>query len=202
MRTIHRLIAAATIPNRAFSKSSNPRRVWYKCDHRQIYEYQSAADEPMKSITSVFLFVGCIFCLPDFSPPFHGVNLGPRLETPSQISVLPHTIPSEPVGRGEAGVLSDAISLQDQKPVRLYVVRVVDATSKDPIVRAKIWVEIGELPDQRNGYTDARGAFTFTWHLTKARIKTHISVEADGYPVIEDFGVLTEERLIQLSKSK
>ena len=156
----------------------------------------------MKSIPSTFLVVGCVLCLSDFSPPAHGVNLDPRLDTPSQTSVLPYTIPSEYVESRDFGFSSDAIALQDQKPVRLYVIRVVDATSKDPIVRAKVWVEIGELPDQRNGYTDARGAFTFTWHLTKARIKTHISVEADGYPVIEDFGVLTEERLIQLSKSK
>ena len=156
----------------------------------------------MKSIRSAFLVSACIFCLPDVSPSVHGLNLGFRLDTPSQRSVQPFTISSEYVESGNVGLSSDAIPPQDQKPVRLYVIRVLDATSKGPISHAKVWVEMVDFSDKRNGYTDARGAFTFTWRLTMARIRTHISVEADGYPVVEDFGVLTEERLIQLSKSK
>ncbi len=91
---------------------------------------------------------------------------------------------------------------QEEKPTRLYVIRVVDSVSKDPITHAKVRVEIGDPPKKRNGYTDSQGFFSFTWELTKTHPKSHVSVEAPGYTTIDDFGPLIEDRLIQLTKAK
>jgi hypothetical protein len=80
------------------------------------------------------------------------------------------------------------------------VVRVIDSGSRKPIPHAKVWVEIGDTGTARNGYTDDRGAFTFSWRLGSP--ETHITVEAPGYMTVEDYHTLIEDRMIQLTKIK
>jgi hypothetical protein len=93
--------------------------------------------------------------------------------------------------------------IQGNKP-RTYIVRVVDSASKapkTPISHAKVLVEIGDPPQTRkSGYTDARGAFSFTWQSSGSTTKTHITVEAPGFVLIEDFSNLIEERVIELNR--
>lgn len=92
---------------------------------------------------------------------------------------------------------------QEKKSTRLYVIRVVDSVSKDPIPHAKVRVEIGNPPkDKRNGYTDSQGFFSFSWELTKTHPKSHVLVQAPGYTTVDDFAPLIEDRLIQLTKAK
>lgn len=173
----------------------------------QIYEYRYLHGELMKCVQLVFIVAACFFFLAPFwfliHPPVANADLvrGFAFQT-----LTPHTPSSstdtQPFTTEEAVLPSGSVTFHNQKPTRTHVIRVVDSTSKDPISHAKMWVEIGDLPEKRNGYTDARGAFMFTWQVTKAHIKTHIAVEAAGYATIEDVGVLTEEWLIQLSKTK
>lgn len=85
---------------------------------------------------------------------------------------------------------------------RTYVVRVIDVVSKEPISHAKVWVEIGDLAEKRNGYTDEKGAFKFTWRVAPNRTRAHITVEAQGYMTVESFSILIEDRMIPLAKTK
>lgn len=83
---------------------------------------------------------------------------------------------------------------------RTYVIRVIDSTSRQPISHAKVWVEIGDPPEKRNGYTNERGAFSFQWRIAPQGTKSHITVECQGYTTVDDSRVLIEDRIIQLTK--
>lgn len=96
---------------------------------------------------------------------------------------------------------------QDQEQTRNYIIRVVDADSKtvpkDPIPHAKVQVEIGDpLQATKNGYTDARGLFSFTWQPAGINTRAHISVEAKGFDSKEEASTLIEDRIIGLTRTK
>lgn len=87
------------------------------------------------------------------------------------------------------------------KSSRVYCVRVIDSVTKKPISQAKVWLEIGNPPRGRNGYTDVRGAFSFQFSAATNRPKMHIMVESPGYETQENSSELIKEQIIQLTKA-
>lgn len=92
---------------------------------------------------------------------------------------------------------------RQQSKTRLYIVRVVDLSSKNPIGKAKITVELENLAKNKwSGSTDSNGLFQFKWDAAAGSIRAHISIQARGYTLLDEYSPLVEDRLIQLSKAE
>lgn len=101
----------------------------------------------------------------------------------------------------------ERVPAQSQEHTRNYIIRVVDADSKtvpkDPIAHAKVQVEIGDPPQAtKNGYSDARGLFVFTWKPAGINTRAHITIEAKGFDLKEEISTLVEDRIIGLTKTQ
>jgi hypothetical protein len=95
---------------------------------------------------------------------------------------------------------SDRASAQD-KNLRIYVIRVIDATSGTPIRKADVVVELQNNKTQWRGQTDALGIFHFTCEPPRRPAPVHISIQAPGYWTLDDYNVLLEERVMHLRKA-
>ncbi|HEY6350544.1 MAG TPA: hypothetical protein VI636_14145 [Candidatus Angelobacter sp.] len=90
-----------------------------------------------------------------------------------------------------------------QESTKLYIIRVIDAASKRPVVKAKIAVELENLAKSKwSGLTDPNGFFQFKSELMRPNVKARISIEARGYASLEDYGLLIEDRLIELHRTQ
>ena len=131
------------------------------------------------------------------APPARNQAAGPQLNLGS-IATPPIDDPEsdigfEPFWRQKAPL--------DNQPTQVYAVRVIDSQSRRPISNAKVWVEIGDPSQQRNGYTDSRGIFSFRWRLAANRTKVNITTESQGYATAKAVGTLVDERVIQMTKA-
>jgi hypothetical protein len=89
-----------------------------------------------------------------------------------------------------------------KKSTRLYVIHVIDISSKAPISNAKVTVELDNAAKTKwTGSTDAKGLFQFRWDAVTASVKAHISVQAQGFSSLDDFNLLMEDRVFELTKA-
>lgn len=89
-----------------------------------------------------------------------------------------------------------------QNPTRLYVIRVIDGTSRSPVKKAKVWVELENRAKTRwAGSTDSNGIFQFRWDASPGHVRAHIEIRAPGYMTLVDRDLLMEDTLIDLNKA-
>jgi hypothetical protein len=88
-----------------------------------------------------------------------------------------------------------------------HTIRVIDASSKAPVVKANVTVELKNTSSNAKraarwqGRTDAKGSFAFICEMPNGSTKTHISIEAAGYWTLDDEFLLAEDRVFRLQKS-
>jgi hypothetical protein len=92
-------------------------------------------------------------------------------------------------------------NLQGKNIARIYVIRVIDGTSRRPVPKASVTVELASSSKTKwEGRTDSEGVFAFTWEVNTGFVKGHIVVQAPGFWTVDDYNVVVEERIIPLKK--
>jgi hypothetical protein len=92
-------------------------------------------------------------------------------------------------------------TIANQKITHIYVIKVVDGKSKEPVAKANVTVELVNTARTKwGGHTDAKGAFTFMWEPNTRSTKAHISIQAPGFWSVDDDNVLADERIFQLKR--
>ena len=85
---------------------------------------------------------------------------------------------------------------------RIFQIKVIDAVSGAPIGKADVTVEVQNSSKTKwTGRTDSKGIFSFTCGLANGSVRAHLSIEATGYWVLDDYFPLSEERVIELKKA-
>ncbi len=86
--------------------------------------------------------------------------------------------------------------------VRPYQVKVIDATTRRPVAKAKVTIELQNASKTKwEGRTDPDGVFTFRCDLPNGSVRARTAIEATGYWTMDGWFPLIEERVIELKKA-
>lgn len=119
-----------------------------------------------------------------------------------QMNATETTSGDKPTSAGPTPAAPKTVPDNALQTTRLYLIRVIDATSNAPIHKARIKVEL-IIPSKTNwtGVTDSRGFFQFEWDAIPRSVKTHMSVQASGFSSLDEYSLLLPDKLITLNRA-